>query len=551
MKQTTLCVPLEVKPESCSRLSAYIEDLCKKEDVGSGGHPKNFARVANAIPTLHFLSMSVFTSGAYDPVFILEANFDGTPDVFWGQFEACFGNTLREILRCCKRPLDGDGPLYDAVTAPEARAPIAPYFETRTQWPSAFHQGNRGLARTQILDESRLFLSIQQELDGSAAGPNPYRGVPATEVHRRLRERMLPHHPWLNDPASARIARGERLADILRLLAFAVAVLFVMSIPGIALSALLSLKAYAAVLVITAAAIGFVIFKKRNPLPGTETYAKFDPLAFLRRNGLFLLAYLAGYLVVATALLAPVLVLASHAFAVFTRDNTFGWDDAFRAVWYSLVCGVFSVLLVILPFLLAWIRYLERRDSVHDSPPIDEETRREMTRREDWIVQNHMGSIVLIKPGLLRAIALRTLHRGLGLVVRVTATNGYLASMRTIHFAHWAFLNNGSRLLFFSNFDHSWESYLDDFIEKAHAGLTLAWCSGIGFPPTRFLVNEGASHGRRFKNWALASRVANRFWYSAYPELTVDQIERNNRIATGLRAAHVRQEAADVWLRDL
>jgi hypothetical protein len=58
--------------------------------------------------------------------------------------------------------------------------------------------------------------------------------------------------------------------------------------------------------------------------------------------------------------------------------------------------------------------------------------------------------------------------------------------MRTIHFAHWAFVSNGSRLMFLSNFDHSWDSYLDDFIEKAHGGLTLAWGSGVGFPPTRF-----------------------------------------------------------------
>ena len=69
--------------------------------------------------------------------------------------------------------------------------------------------------------------------------------------------------------------------------------------------------------------------------------------------------------------------------------------------------------------------------------------------------------------------------------------------MRTVHFAHWAFINNGSRLMFFSNFDHSWDSYLDDFIEKAHGGLTLAWGSGVGFPPTRFLVLDGASHGRQ------------------------------------------------------
>ncbi|WP_164209517.1 hypothetical protein, partial [Stenotrophomonas maltophilia] len=76
---------------------------------------------------------------------------------------------------------------------------------------------------------------------------------------------------------------------------------------------------------------------------------------------------------------------------------------------------------------------------------------------------------------------------------------GYLGSMRTIHFAHWARVNNNSRLMFFSNFDQTWESYLDDFIEKAHAGLTLAWSCGVGFPPTRFLVKDGASHGRQFK----------------------------------------------------
>jgi hypothetical protein len=174
-----------------------------------------------------------------------------------------------------------------------------------------------------------------------------------------------------------------------------------------------------------------------------------------------------------------------------------------------------------------------------------------MVRREDWVAQNHMGSIVLIKPGVLRMIIIRAGHLGLGLVLRVVARDGYLGSMRTVHFAHWAFLNNGSRLLFFSNFDHSWDSYLDDFIEKAHGGLTLAWGCGVGFPPTRFLVLDGASHGRRFKAWALASRAVSRFWYSAYPTLTVDQIERNTRIADGLRRASLSETEASGWIRDL
>jgi hypothetical protein len=123
--------------------------------------------------------------------------------------------------------------------------------------------------------------------------------------------------------------------------------------------------------------------------------------------------------------------------------------------------------------------------------------------------------------------------------------------MRTVHFAHWAFVNNGGRLMFFSNFDQSWESYLDDFIEKAAVGLTLAWGSGVGFPPTRFLINDGAAYGSRFKAWARHSMAVSRFWYSAYPDLTVDQIERNNRIANALRKPKLATKQAATWIDDL
>jgi hypothetical protein len=176
---------------------------------------------------------------------------------------------------------------------------------------------------------------------------------------------------------------------------------------------------------------------------------------------------------------------------------------------------------------------------------------REMARREDRIPQNHMGSVVLVKPGVLRMARFRAGHLGLHLLLRGVATDGYLGSMRTIHFAHWAFVNNGSRLMFFSNFDHSWESYLDDFIEKAHGGLTLAWGSCIGFPATRFLVLDGAQHGRQFKAWARHSMAVSRFWFSAYRDFTVDQIERHARIAAGLRRAVLPPKEAAEWALDL
>ena len=51
---------------------------------------------------------------------------------------AALGGDLRDVLRCCKRPLDGDSPLYDAVTAPDSRMSVAPYFEARTEQPTFY-----------------------------------------------------------------------------------------------------------------------------------------------------------------------------------------------------------------------------------------------------------------------------------------------------------------------------------------------------------------------------------------------------------------------------
>jgi hypothetical protein len=545
-RQTTLCVPLEVKPESCSRLSALIERLRIREDQGEFAFTENFARLTQDVPTLHFMSLSVFTSEDYDPIFILEANFDGTPGVFWGQLEAVLGPDLRDILRCCKRPRDNDGPLYDAVTEPESRVPVAPYFEARTQRPSVFHHGNRGMTRDRILNESALFLALRREIDDPAAASPNLRSMDPAQAHRHLRERMLAGHPWLDEPAPERFPKSERIKDFLRLLLFAVAVLFVLSLPGFLLKLAVSWTAYLWVLLIIAAPLFLAIFFMRKPLPGTAVPTKFNLLAFLLRHWILI----AGYVIVATLLLIPITMLGSFVLALLGLSRALNFWDAFFLLVPAVFGGLLSLVATV-PLIVFWLRYLERRDSSHDAPHVDERLLREMVRREDWIAQSHMGSIVLLKPGILRAVIVRAGHLGLGLLLRVTATDGYLGSMRTVHFAHWAFLNNGSRLLFFSNFDHSWDSYLDDFIEKAHAGLTLAWGGGVGFPPTNFLIYDGASHGRLFKNWALASRAVSRFWYSAYPTLTVDQIERNNRLANGLRQEHLTEKEALAWMEDL
>jgi hypothetical protein len=538
MKQTTLSVTLEVEPANLDSLSDLIDALKKQEESEPYGLPEKYDRLKKAVPAAHFMSISVFPDGHYDPVFVIEANFDGEPGVFWGQLEAALGDQLRPMLRCCKRPRDDDGPLFDSVAALDSRAPIAPYLEARTQQPSVFHHGNRGLARDRIIAEGELFAATRKKL-AEGEGPSPYRGITSQALHAKLRAALLPDFPWLDEPAPARISAGERFADIARLLVFGWLVLVTLSLPGLILAQMMPTDRFFILLGILAVLFGGPLLKMQGAQPGTAAPREAGGVAWLPL--LFHLAVaILVYLVVTTTVVVLIAMLLK--------------GDTFREAWWlsarDVALGLVSVVVAGVG-IAAGLRRLERRDSPQDKPASNENLIREMAAREDWIPQNHMGSIVLVKPGVLRMILVRAGHRGLGLVLRVVATDGYLGSMRTVHFAHWAFINNSSRLMFFSNFDHSWESYLDDFIEKAHAGLTLAWGSSVGFPPTRFLVGDGASHGRKFKNWARHSMAVSRFWYSAYRDFTVDQIERQNRIANGLRRRKLSVKDADKWALDL
>src|SRR5690606_30508896 len=139
-----------------------------------------------------------------------------------------------------------------------------------------------------------------------------------------------------------------------------------------------------------------------------------------------------------------------------------------------------------------------------------------------------------MKPGFIRKLTIRIAFFA---IARLTALNprvGHLGDIGTIHFARWVTLPGTRDLLFFSNFGGSWESYLEDFITKAHEGLTAVWSNTVGFPRTRNLFLDGATDGERFKRYARASMVYTPFWYSAYPELTTANIRDNQVIRRGI-----------------
>lgn len=207
----------------------------------------------------------------------------------------------------------------------------------------------------------------------------------------------------------------------------------------------------------------------------------------------------------------------------------------------------FAALVLPAALLLSLLRWRERTDVPMDPATLDAKDLYRLTAQEDRQFQNHLASITVVKPGRLRHMILRAVLFVANLVAR-TSTKGKLSGIPSIHFAHWALVDGGRRLMFLSNYDGSWGSYLDDFVEKASTGLTAIWSNTMGFPRTRFLVLDGARDGTAFKAFARMSQAPAAVWYSAYPNLTVEQIDASSGFREGL-ATSPRTAELCAWLR--
>jgi hypothetical protein len=219
-------------------------------------------------------------------------------------------------------------------------------------------------------------------------------------------------------------------------------------------------------------------------------------------------------------------ILLAIAVIFFIRF-VFGW---------KVLAGLFLTL-----FILLGIAYLILRWKECTDPQIKIESEESLvsqitslTSREDFTVQNQLTHLVAIKPGWFRLGLLKFVLWGINLLALVLYNKGKLGNIPTIHFARWVTIDHGKRLLFFSNFDGSWESYLGDFVDKAAVGLTAVWSNTNLFPKTKNLIQDGATDEQRFKYWTRVHQIPTQVWYTAYKSLSVVNVLNNNLIHQGL-----------------
>lgn len=204
------------------------------------------------------------------------------------------------------------------------------------------------------------------------------------------------------------------------------------------------------------------------------------------------------------------------------------------------------LLILLAPLFLLWLRHLEKTDP-ELCARVDQAHSDGLARAEDHYITNQFTAMGSLKPGLVRLGTTILVLTAVNYAARHIFTSGRLARIRTIHFARWVFLDRRKRMVFFSNYDGTVESYMDDFINKTGFGLNAVFGNGIGYPHTDWLVLGGCHDEQKYKNFLRRHTLPTQVWYKAYPALTAIDLERNGRVRQGLESGSMSEPEARAW----
>jgi hypothetical protein len=235
-----------------------------------------------------------------------------------------------------------------------------------------------------------------------------------------------------------------------------------------------------------------------------------------------------------------------NALEIFTQVRTevennpsFTWakqKPIIPSVNYFQFALLVLVLLALLPIVIVWVLVLHFRHEIRDKnfdlkrSQLDEKYMQYLQDYEDLEFQNQFSQICTLKPGFMRRVTFKFMMLFARTLIPIKFVQGKLMGIPTIHFARWVLFDNDKRVLFFSNFDGSWQQYLGDFIDKSGWGLTGIFSNTTYFPKTNFLLTGGAYDEEHFLAWSRFTELPTQIWYNAYPHLSIKNVNNNTLI---------------------
>jgi Dyp-type peroxidase family len=512
----TICIPLSAKSEW-----GPVREKDVTEMIGRLGNPARDeirARI-DAAGIIHFISIHLIPSDAEDrnAHVVIEASVDGDPKAAIMAIADALGDDLFPVLQraceCKQRKRLGEYLYRHSLKITQA------YLHSRRYAKGMPFQGIEQMPVTAILKQHDLITRIRKEFDTiSADKPGPLGKLKA------IRDHFCPEicaedsptpifadskeAPWIvSDTARYRSPIMRYMGVVSTMLKLVVTLMFLVCF----------------------GAVGFAL-NVRPVVRGIEcVQSLFDPAALCRFD-VEHLGYAGGL---------PSMI------PIFSDAMVFIISIALAAV------ATVTILAAMLMLLYGKLRKSEAHNIPRDIDPDPKIISQIMAcENATGYKQNHMVSVTKMIPGRFRIFTLLIAFRLIaGSLAKGAARRGFLADVGTIHFARWFIIPGTRKLVFFSNYDGSWESYLEDFITKAASGTTGVWSNTLGFPHTENLFFKGAADGDRFKRFARRSMIPTQFWYSAYPSLSAEQIRKNMLIFDGLCKIEGNSSQAEAWIQ--
>ncbi|MEO8821035.1 MAG: hypothetical protein ABI267_07975, partial [Ginsengibacter sp.] len=203
--------------------------------------------------------------------------------------------------------------------------------------------------------------------------------------------------------------------------------------------------------------------------------------------------------------------------------------------WPGMILMIL-IMIIFLPVIIIWILVLhffyERKDkNCYDKRShLNDDLVARLEEDEDLISQNQFTQVLVMKPGKVRLLTVLWQMLFARTLIKNLFVKGKLMGIPTIHFARWVLFDDNKHMMFFSNFDGSWNQYLCDFIDKSGWGLTGIFSNTVNFPKTKFLFMGGAYDEEHFLAWSRGTQILTQVWYSAYHDLSIKNIANNTII---------------------
>jgi hypothetical protein len=108
---------------------------------------------------------------------------------------------------------------------------------------------------------------------------------------------------------------------------------------------------------------------------------------------------------------------------------------------------------------------------------------------------------------------------------RIASEGAAPGKIGTLHNVRIAILDNDTRLLFATVYDGPWDQYIDDFAAGSMPFLDALWFNLEGYPGLQ---------SPDVKEYLAKYQVEEAFFWTAYPDSTVDRIQRGERVLAGV-----------------